>query len=594
MPMAGATTPPSPRWAGLIALALLHIVLNAVKPLTIDDSAFYAFMAQAARNPADPYGFEIFWFHAPMPAYEAFTPPVMIYWWALALRLFGEHPFLWKLWTLPISLLLAFSLHALYRRFARGLQVPLTALTVLSPAFLPSMNLMLDVPCVALSLTSLALFLRAIVPDQRPNPAGQRGVGPGPLLSAALAGLVAGLAMQTKYSGFLAPAALILAAGVFRRPLLGAVALLAAGAAFLVIEGLLIGRYGSSLVLTGLRLRSSLMEALFTRPQQLWALLGILGGVASPVFLVGWAGLRGRGWAVVAGGVVVLLAMLYLAGLEAVVAVTAMRQIVLPGELEYWQSTFMLSEALFVPLGLAGIGIVLGAAAVLCRLGRGPATWRPHWVEWFLVLWLGLEVAGYFAIAPAPGVRRVLGVVVAATTLVGRLASRTCRSRPRRVLVSAIAAYGVLLGLGYSVVDWCEARAQQEGPEIAAGYIRARREDPTIWYIGHWGFQYYAERLAMRPVIPNVSILSRGDWLVVPSLEIDQQGIELSARPLKKAAELPAGLDPVPYRTVPGYYLGYAPLTGRPGPRLRVTIYLVLADFTASPPVEGATPEGQD
>lgn len=584
-------TTPARRWGGLLALALLHTALNAFKPLTIDDSAFYAFVAQAAQHPTDPYGFEIFWFNKPMNAYEAFTPPVMVYWWSLALRLFGEQPYLWKLWTLPVSLLLTFALHALFRRFARGLEVALTLMTVLSPAFLPSMNLMLDVPCVALSLAALALFLGAIDPAEHPAQARRRGTRPTALSLAVLAGLVAGLAMQTKYSGFLAPAVLALAAVVFRRPVAGGVALLSAGAVFLFIEGLLVWRYGSSLFLTGLRLRSTLMGSLFTRPQQLWALLGILGGVAPAIFLIGWAGLRGRRWAVAAGGLVVLLAFVYLAGLQGIFFFTGMRQPAWTGELQYWHSTFMVSEVIFVPLGLAGAGIVLGAGALLCRLWRGPAAWRRHPAAWLLVLWLGLEVAGYFAIAPAPGVRRVLGVSAAAAALVGRLAARTCRSPARVLLVRGAAAFGVALGLGYYVVDWCEARAQQLGPELAATFISERAENPTVWYIGHWGFQYYAERLGMKPVLPEVSVLARGDWLVAPAGEFDRQPMEVAAAPLRNVGELAVGVDPVPYRTVVGYYFGFTPLTGRFGPRLTVNVYRVLVDFTATKPSEDAPPE---
>ena len=58
----------------------------------------------------------------------------------------------------------------------------MVVLTVLSPMFLPSLNLMLDVPCVALGLGALALFCRAC---------GRRS-----LILAVLAGLVAGLAIQ--------------------------------------------------------------------------------------------------------------------------------------------------------------------------------------------------------------------------------------------------------------------------------------------------------------------------------------------------------------------------------------------------------------
>ena len=35
-------------------------------------------------------------------------------------------------------------------------------------------------------------------------------------------------------------------------------------------------------------------------------------------------------------------------------------------------------------------------------------------VEWFLVLWLAVEGAGYFVLSPFPAARRVLGLIVVA------------------------------------------------------------------------------------------------------------------------------------------------------------------------------------
>src|SRR5262249_54538615 len=136
-------------------------LLNLPKPLTVDDAAYYYFARHIAADPLHPYDFQMFWYEWPQPANTVLAPPVLPYWWSLALHLFGDRPWLWKLWLLPFSILLAGSLHALYRRFAHGMERPLVWLTILSPLFLPSLNLMLDVPAVALGLTALALFFRA-------------------------------------------------------------------------------------------------------------------------------------------------------------------------------------------------------------------------------------------------------------------------------------------------------------------------------------------------------------------------------------------------------------------------------------------------
>ncbi len=189
------------RAALLLMLASVFTLLNSLKPLHIDDTAYYYYASQAAREPLRPYGFQVFWYQEWEPANDVLAPPVLPYWWSLAIRLFGERPFLWKLWLFPFALLFVVSLHALFRRFARGLETPLLWMTVLSPTFLPGFNLMLDVPALALSLFALTLFFRAV------SCYSLRAI-----VLAVLAGLVAGLAMQTKYTGSLAPAIMLLAA----------------------------------------------------------------------------------------------------------------------------------------------------------------------------------------------------------------------------------------------------------------------------------------------------------------------------------------------------------------------------------------------
>src|SRR5262249_36298561 len=154
--------PPSPRCpplAALVSLACVFTLLNCFKPLHMDDVAYHAFASHIAEHPTDPYGFDLFWDGQVKPAFQVLAPPLLPYWLAAALHLFGDRPFLWKLWLLPFAVVLVFALHTLARRFARGLERPLVAMAVLSPALLPSFNLMLDVPALALSLGAVALFL---------------------------------------------------------------------------------------------------------------------------------------------------------------------------------------------------------------------------------------------------------------------------------------------------------------------------------------------------------------------------------------------------------------------------------------------------
>src|SRR5437870_2421714 len=83
---------------GLVALALT--LLNAGKPLHMDDEACITYARQFAEHPLNPYDFVHGTPHSG-PANQVLMPPVVPYWLGLGARLLGDDPFLWKLWLLP-------------------------------------------------------------------------------------------------------------------------------------------------------------------------------------------------------------------------------------------------------------------------------------------------------------------------------------------------------------------------------------------------------------------------------------------------------------------------------------------------------------
>jgi len=191
------------------------------------------------------------------------------------------------------------------------------------------------------------------------------------------------------------------------------------------------------------------------------------------------------------------------------------------------------------------------------------------------VLWLGLEIVGYFVFSPFPAVRRVLGIAIVSLLLIGRLLSRAGLSEARRV--RGVVAAGIVFGLGYYAVDLRDAWAQKQAAEQSAEWVR-RQGSGTGWYVGHWGFQYYAEHAGLQPVIPGISPLRRDDWLIVPCSRVNQQDIQIP-----DGVVVPSALfgisDPVPFRTTSGYYGSRMPVEPLAGLRLSVTIYRVLTDF---------------
>jgi hypothetical protein len=572
----------------LFGLALLYTLFNAPKPLLIDDAAYYYYAKQIAHDPLRPYDFAMFWYQWPHPAMKVLAPPGLPTWWAIAYRLFGEQPFLWKLWLLPFSVLFVFALHALFRRFARGVEMPLVVLTVFSPTFLPSLNLMLDVPALALCLTAITLFFRAAARSS--------------FTLALLAGLLAGLGMETKYTGFLAPCVIFLYAVLFRRLVLGITAAAVAGLFFAGWEALIYRYHGQSHFLANLGDQGDLEERLGYLLESLFMLIG---AVSPALTLLGLTALGVRAWKVALVGVV-------LAGGYVVVAL--------------YKGTFWLETGSGIPAAFAMNtaysleSVIFGGYGLFSFAVAGSVLWQllvrdepeevdvmlvdaakeegfayPWWlspflrIDLFLLCWLLGETTAYFFLTPFPAVRRIMGILVVATLVVGRLASRTCNAPSRRWLLHGVTVAGVALGFLFYGVDMLDAFTSKHLAESAAAVVRQHDPNARIWYVGHWGFQFYAEQAGMKPVVPTAptgwsskppSELQAGDWLVVPEPRLNQQPIRVEPDCTEPVEEIVVETR-VPLRTVQCFYGGQAPLEHHEGPRGRVTVYRVTAAFVA-------------
>jgi hypothetical protein len=536
----------------LAGLAAAVTALDAVKPLTIDDGGFCIFARQIAAHPLDPFGFE---FMGANPAMETLAPLLLPYWVAGAMRLLGDQPWLWKLSLLPFVLLLAWALYALLRRFARGLELPLTAMLMLSPTFLPSWNLMADMPALALSTAALAVYLAAA---DRPSAA-----------LAALAGVLAGLGMLAKYTGFVAPAVFLLHAALYGGWRRGLLAAALAGLVFTGWEAYIASVYGDSHFLFHLRQRG---VPVILKLRLVLPLLTCLGGLAPCLGLLGLTALGASRRAVGAAAA--------FAGLGyALAALLPIDWQTLTRSPETGAPRALLSAVCFTLTGLMTAAVTL---AVWQRLRRGageaaecagPAGepdeaggWR---ADWFLLLWLGLEVAGCLAMTPYPATRRILGVEVVMTVLAGRLAARTCRSPDRRGLVRGAVVGSALLGLAFFGVDWWEARARQAAAEGAARWAQRQEGGANCWFVAGCGFDFYCERGGLRRLTRH-SGPGPGDWLVIESTQAEAVHYPLPDFPPARQLVV---TDWLPLRTQRCYYASGTPVEHCDGPRFVVGIY---------------------
>lgn len=559
----------------IFLVAALLTVLNAFKPLHIDDGTFYQNARQISLHPLDPYGFSLLCYSQMTPGNQALSPPVFPYWWGLGMVLFGHHPVLWKLWLFPICFMLVFSLTALTRRFAAGLEWPLTWMVSLSPAVLPSVNLMMDIPALALNLFAIVVFIRAV--DERS------------ISLAIISGLVTGLSIQTKYTGFLALGAIVLYSLVAGRRALGALSGAVSLAVFGAWETFMHFRYGSSHFLFHFGKHPTNNLLLIQLFASIFSFVGGLSPVLIPLGLA--ARYRSRTSVLLASGLIL-----------------AVFAHIVFSPTRFFEASASLTLGVIRPQYLFfGMGMVVFMLAgnALLRLWEKAQQPQEKIATLFLGSWLLLEVAGVLFISPFPAARRVIELTVVLVLILGRIASRSIGTPDWRPWVHGLAAFSILLGLGYAAVDYWEAYTQKNAAREAARVIRTHEPGANIWYVGYWGFQFYADEEGMRQVVPlppadglgaetsaashppNASTLREGDWLVVPDSRIPQQLLaQLSPldQELLELRETTVAQDSLHVRTLWGYYSGNVPLQREPSPRLVVYLLRVKKDFVPQAP----------
>jgi hypothetical protein len=558
--------------AALAALAALMTLCNAVKPLHVDDPYYYAFASHIARSPLDPYGFEMTWDDSLAPTRSALhwlAPPVFIYWVAGCISLCGHEPFLLKLGLLPFVLVFVASLHQLLRRFAWPLQMPLTWLIGLSPGILPSINLMPDIPALALELLAYCLFLRAF-DDNR-------------VALGMLAGLVSGLAMQTKYTGLVIPL-VFLAYGLWQRRLrVGVSAALTAGLIFFAWEAMLWSRYGESHFLHNAG-RQNL--SLFNKCLHLvMPFFSLWGGVGSAALVLGLLSINASRRVIIASILAIVLGLGAVAYLPDSCTVLAGRTAKHP---LYFRNVFFGLQGCV--LSAIIIRLLIKSMARNRRHG-GKATSEiveQHWASSimpngaFLYIWLAAEIVGYFVLSPFPAVRRILGVFLASTVLLSRLGSHRGGRMGLRGAYR-LAAFGAALGGCFYAVDLQESISQKQAAALTVQKIHSFSPART-WCLGRWGFSHYAQLAGMANGLKRPLFLKKGDILAVGDSVCWPYGFDLTAAQVERLDQISI-TDHVPLRTVSPFYGGRSPCEHLQGPRITVGLYRVINDVRLGLPL---------
>jgi 4-amino-4-deoxy-L-arabinose transferase-like glycosyltransferase len=470
----------------LAAAALACLLPFSSKAFNVDDTLFIDVARQITKHPLDPFGFRVNWFLDSVPiAYETKNPPLASYFIAAVASLIG--------WS-ERALHLAFLLPALaavlgtYRLAQRFTKSPLlaAALTLLAPVFLVSAtSVMCDTMTLALWIWAIIFWMEGLAPER-------------PSYLATSASLIT-LCSLTKYFGI----ALI--------PLLAAYALLrhrrlGKWAWYLLIPLLALTGYQHwTKSVYGLRLITDAAHMSAGVRQARHA--SLLAQTLVDLSFVGGCMLPALTFAPILWRVKNTLAVCVASGIAAFLVSTGRIGL---GEM-LWPQQF------YGHWLLVGVQMTFFIAAGFSVLALTLAdTWKRRDADsWLLTLWIfGTFIFTGF-LNWAINARSVLPMAPAAAILI----ARRIEELPPRLTRWRYAMLTVTLAVTGAVSLWLAAADTElaNSARTAANMIeqKTRNQPATVWFLGHWGFQYYMERFGARAVIVQNPPQRPGDFLAV-------------------------------------------------------------------------------
>ncbi len=476
-----------PNW--LLALAvLLALGPFLAKPFNMDDPLFIWTARQIHAHPMDPYGFNVNWDETASPMWSVTeNPPLASYYLALSAGIFG--------WS-EIALHGAFLLPALavilgtYRLARRFCDPPLlaTLAALFTPVFLVSSS---TVMCDALML---AFWVWAVV-------LWVEGMEREAFWPLAGAGLLIALAALTKYYGAcLIPLLAVYSLTNKRRLGWWAASLLIPLLALCAWQWATRTLYQHDLLLKAADYasRKHNMSAGAKAAAGMTALSFTGGCLAMIVFLSPWLW-RAR-------------ALLSLLGVALLLAFVTFREGSLWQTYPWIQGWFGLAtEAQIILWAFGGMSVLALAVADVWR--------HRDACSWLLALW----VVGTFIFTAALNWTVNGRSILPMAPAVGILLTRRLQQRAgvsqkkpaigRRRILIPLAAGAVFASL-VARSDYLLADAVRQSALLA--HERHGGSGHTLWFQGHWGFQYYMEQLGGQAVDTQQPPPRVGDVLAIP------------------------------------------------------------------------------
>src|SRR5712691_476881 len=154
-------------WICILAIWFLVTAINLLKPVHIDDTAYLEIARHILANPLHSMSGSLNWSDVKQPIHLTNQPHLFFYLLAGWMALFGSGEAALHSMMALFSLGGILAFRFLAREVAPGKEIWLVALLFAGPAFLPSQNLMVDVPLLFLIVVFFSGLMLAARNDDR-------------------------------------------------------------------------------------------------------------------------------------------------------------------------------------------------------------------------------------------------------------------------------------------------------------------------------------------------------------------------------------------------------------------------------------------
>lgn len=474
-------------WVCAIA-AVLSLLPFLSKAVHLDDTVFIYVAKQICLNPTDPFGLVINWYGHQMPLHEVQqNGPLASYFMALAASLLGWSEVALHTAFLFPAIACAVGMYYLAKRLCDQ-PVLATLIMLFSPVFVVSgTTLMCDVPMLALWTWSVVLWIWNA--DRHSH------------VWAILSAVLIGAAIVTKYyAAAIVP--LLLAYSLFRWHDVRwrALYLLIPVAMVLAYDQYMSSLYGHSLLKGASDHAIEMAGAKGSVFYRIAVTLTFMGGCLAAILFYAPI-LCSRRSLLAAFGLCLLAALLIPLFLD--LNVTYWSALTNPQSL-----LFIFQFAIFLIAG-AGILVLVGRDVLIRRNADS--------------LLIGLWVAGTFAFCSifnwTVNGRSLLPMAPPVSLLLVRGLSPLLKKHSRRSVALKAVPLGLAAALALNVA-WADtwwANSARSAAHLFDSHGPFRDKRDNVYYTGHWGFQFYMDKLGFRALEVNQSTLLVGDSVIFPA-----------------------------------------------------------------------------